>query len=131
MNNPMIKEFRDFLIRGNLIELAVAFIMAIAFASVVDAFTNGIVMNFIAAIFGEPSFRSIGLDIGDSRLEIGTLITEIVSLIIVGAAVFFFIVKPVQVLRERKQGPSPRPSPRPRTPNSSAKSATSSESRPS
>ncbi|HMO52889.1 MAG TPA: large conductance mechanosensitive channel protein MscL [Tepidiformaceae bacterium] len=103
MNHPIIKEFRDFLIRGNLIELAVAFIMGLAFARVVTAFTEGIVLNFIAAIVGEPNFNSIGLDVGDSRLLIGSLITEIVYLILVGAAVFFFIVKPVSVLRERKK----------------------------
>lgn len=103
MNNPIIKEFRDFLVRGNLIELAVAFVMAGAFARVVSAFTDGVVLNFIAAIVGEPSFNSIGIDIGDSRLLIGNVITEIVYLILVGAAVFFFIVKPVQIIRERKK----------------------------
>jgi len=61
VNHPIIKEFRDFLIRGDIIALAVAFIMAIAFKDVVDAVTNGIVLNFIAAIVGEPSFNSIGL----------------------------------------------------------------------
>jgi large conductance mechanosensitive channel len=104
MNSPIIKEFRDFLVRGNLIELAVAFVMAGAFASVVAVFTDGIVMQFLAAIFGKPNFDSIGLDIGDSRLLIGSLITAIINLIIVGAAVFFFIVKPVQVIRDRNKG---------------------------
>lgn len=104
MNSPIIKEFRDFLVRGNLIELAVAFVMAGAFASVVSVFTDGIVMQFLAAIFGKPNFDSIGLDIGDSRLLIGSLLTAIVNLIIVGAAVFFFIVKPVQLIRDRNKG---------------------------
>lgn len=104
MNNPIIKEFRDFLVRGNLIELAVAFVMAGAFATVVAAFTDGIVMQFLAAIFGEPNFDSIGIDIGDSRLLIGTFLTALVNLVIVGAAVFFFIVKPVQIIRDRKKG---------------------------
>ena len=103
MNSPIIKEFRDFLVRGNLIELAVAFVMAGAFATVVNVFTEGIVLNFLAAIFGKPNFDSIGLDIGDSRLLIGSLLTAIVNLIIVGAAVFFFIVKPVQIIRERQK----------------------------
>lgn len=103
MNSPIIKEFRDFLVRGNLIELAVAFVMAGAFATVVAAFTDGIVMQFLAAIFGKPNFDSIGLDIGDSRLMIGTFLTALVNLVIVGAAVFFFIVKPVQVIRDRRK----------------------------
>ena len=103
MNSPIIKEFRDFLTRGNLIELAVAFVMAGAFATVVSAFTDGIVMQFLAAIFGEPNFDSIGLDIGDSRLLIGTFLTALVNFVIIAAAVFFFIVKPVQAIRERQK----------------------------
>ncbi len=103
MNNPIIKEFRDFLLKGDIISLAVAFIMAIAFKSVVDAFTQGIVMNFIGAIFGKPSFDSIGLDVGDGRLEIGIFINAVVNLVLVGLAVFFFIVKPVNVIKERQK----------------------------
>lgn len=99
----ILKEFRDFLVRGNLIELAVAFIMAGAFATVVSVFTDGIVMQFLAAIVGEPNFDSITLEIGDSELLIGTFLTALLNLILIGAAVFFFIVKPVQVLRERQR----------------------------
>lgn len=110
LNNSVIKEFRDFLMRGDLITLAVAFIMAGAFGAVVSAFTDGIVMAFIAAIFGKPNFDSIGLDIGDGRLLIGTFLTAVANLIIVGAAVFFFIVKPVNMLKERqKKGAEPPP----------------------
>jgi len=103
MNHPVIKEFRDFLMRGDIIALAVAFIMAGAFGLVVTAFTDGIVMAFIAAIFGKPSFDSIGLDVGDGRLYIGTFLTALANLVIVAAAVFFFIVKPVKILTERKK----------------------------
>ncbi|MGB4862085.1 MAG: large conductance mechanosensitive channel protein MscL [Tepidiformaceae bacterium] len=103
MNHPVIKEFRDFVMRGDIIALAVAFIMAGAFGAVVAAFTDGIVMAFIAAIFGKPSFDSIGLDVGDGRLYIGTFLTALANLVIVAAAVFFFIVKPVKILTERKK----------------------------
>lgn len=102
MNHPILKEFRDFLLKGDIIALAVAFILAVAFSQVVAAFTDGIVMAFIAAIFGEPSFDSIGLDIGDGRLYIGTFLTALANFIIVGAAVFFFIVRPVKMIRERR-----------------------------
>ena len=60
-------------------------------------------MAFIAAIFGKPSFDSIGLDIGDGRLLIGTFLTALINLIIVGAAVFFFIVKPAKMLKARQK----------------------------
>ena len=104
MNSPIVKEFRDFIFRGDIIGIAVAFIMAGAFGRVVAAFTDGIIMAFIAAIFGEPNFDSIGLDIGDDgRLYIGTFLTALVNLALVGAAVFFFIVKPVNILRERQK----------------------------
>lgn len=103
MSQPVITEFRDFLVRGNLIELAIAFVMALAFMAVVSSFTSDIVMAFIAAIFGEPSFHSIGLDIGDGRLHIGSFLTALVNFLIVAAAVFFFIVRPVKMIRERKK----------------------------
>lgn len=102
MNN-ILKEFRDFIMQGDIIALAVAFIMAAAFGAVIATFTDGIVMNFIAAIVGEPNFDSVTLDVGDSELLIGTFITAVINLILVGAAVFFFIVKPVQMLRDRKK----------------------------
>jgi large conductance mechanosensitive channel len=110
--NAVLKEFRDFIIQGDIIALAVAFIMAAAFGAVIVSFTNDIIMAFVAAIFGKPSFDSIGLDIGDGRLYIGRFLTALVNLIIVGAAVFFFIVKPVQLIRERrKQEGDPVPDP--------------------
>jgi large conductance mechanosensitive channel len=100
--NALLKDFRDFLLQGDIIALAVAFIMALAFADVVNAFTGGIVTPFISALVGESDFSNIDLDIGDASLEIGALLDEIINLILVGAAVYFFIVKPVQMIRERK-----------------------------
>ena len=109
MNN-LLKEFRNFLLQGDIIALAIAFIMAAAFKPVVDTFTNGIVLNFIAAIVGKPNFDDIGLDVGDSRLLIGTFLTAVVNLILVGGAVFFFIVKPVEAIRARQNsGAEPAP----------------------
>ena len=113
MNNPLLKEFRNFLLQGDIIGLAVAFIMGLAFKGVIDAFTNGIVLNFIAAIVGKPNFDDIGLDIGDSRLLIGTFLTAVVNLILVGGAVFFFIVKPVNMIKERQKKGEEEPVPDP------------------
>jgi large conductance mechanosensitive channel len=110
VNKGIIKEFKDFLLQGDIIALAVAFIMATAFKPVVDNFTNGVVMNFIAAIVGEPNFDSIGIDVGDSRLLIGSVLTALANLVLVGAAVFFFIVKPVNMIKDRqKSGAEPPP----------------------
>lgn len=88
----MLNEFKDFINKGNLVQLAIAFLMATAFAPVVKAFAEGVIMNLVAAIFGQPDFGSIGINIGDSRLLIGDVINAFITFLIV-AAVCFFIVK--------------------------------------
>lgn len=88
----MLGEFKDFINKGNLVQIAIGLLMALAFAPVVAAFTEGIVMQLIAAIVGQPDFSSVGLDIGDSRLLIGDFINAAINFVAV-AAVCFFIVK--------------------------------------
>ena len=87
-----VDEFKEFINRGNLVDLAIAVILATAFAPVIDAFANGVVMNLIAAFFGQPSFDSIVIEVGDGALLIGTVITALVNFLIV-ALVCFLIVK--------------------------------------
>ena len=88
----MLKEFRDFVNRGNLVELAVAFVLAAAFGLVVKSVVDGIVMPVIAAIFGQPDFDDIGFFLGDTRVQIGLAITAIVNFVII-ALFCFFVVK--------------------------------------
>jgi len=88
----LIQEFKDFVNRGNLIDLAIAVVLATFFAPVITAIVDGVVMNLIAAIFGQPSFDSITIDVGDAQLLIGSVITAIVQFLIV-ALVCFLIVK--------------------------------------
>lgn len=85
-------EFKEFINRGNLLDLAIAVILATAFAPVIDAVANGVIMNLIAALFGQPSFDSIIIEVGDGALLIGTVITALVNFVIV-ALVCFFIVR--------------------------------------
>jgi large conductance mechanosensitive channel len=87
-----LDEFKDFINKGNLVALAIAFLMATAFAPVVAAFADGVVMNLIAAIFGKPNFDSIVIGVGDADLLVGTVITALVNFVIV-ALVCFLIVK--------------------------------------
>ena len=87
-----IKEFKEFIASGNLVDFAVAFVLGLAVKAVIDAFINGIVLNAIAAIVGQPNFDAIGFNLGDSRILIGTFMTAFVNLLIVGA-VLFVIVK--------------------------------------
>lgn len=101
----ILKEFRDFINRGNLVDLAIAVVLATFFAPIVTALVDGVVMNLIAAIFGQPNFDSIGIDVGDSRLEIGRVITAIVMFLVV-AFVCFLIVKAVNKFK-KDQPPAP------------------------
>ena len=88
--------FRDFLLKGNLVELAVAFIMAASFGAVVTAFTN-VLLGFIGKIGGNPNFNSV--DIAD--VNVGVFITAVVSFVILAAVVYFFVVTPYQKAKER------------------------------
>ena len=101
----MIKEFRDFLFRGNIIELAVAFVMGLAFAAVINSLVNNLVMPIIAAIIGKPDFRGLTFTIHRSVFHYGAFITDLIQFVAIGAAVFFFIVKPVQMLARSRREP--------------------------
>jgi large conductance mechanosensitive channel len=104
----VLQEFKDFINRGNLVDLAIAVVLATFFAPIVAAIVDGVIMNLIAAIFGQPNFDSIGIDVGDSRLEIGSVITATVQFLIV-AVVCFFIVKGYNAMSkadEEDDGPS-------------------------
>src|SRR5512144_2060075 len=70
-SGPMLKEFKAFILKGNLVEIAVAFIMALAFAAMVASFVADIITPIIAAIFGQPDFSSLKIDIGDSAITYG------------------------------------------------------------
>ena len=98
----MIKEFRDFVTRGNLVELAVAFVMGIAFAAVVTSLTENVVMPIVAIPFGEPNFNALTWTVNDSVIAYGAFITAAVTFLLVALGVFFLIVKPINALRARQ-----------------------------
>ena len=98
----MLKEFKDFLLKGNLIELAVAFVMGVAFAAVLNAFVADIITPIIGAIVGKTDFSNLTFTIHHSRFLYGAFITALIQFVSIGAAVFFFIVKPVQALLARR-----------------------------
>ena len=75
----LLREFRDFVNRGNVIDLAIAVILATFFAPIITALIDGVIMNLIAAAVGEPSFDSITIDVGDSTLLIGSVITAVAA----------------------------------------------------
>ena len=98
-----LKEFRDFLLRGNLITLAVAFVMGLAFATLVNSFVTNLVMPIIAAIVGKPNFNDLTFTIHKSVFTYGTFITDLISFIAIASAVFFFIVKPIDTIAARRK----------------------------
>ena len=102
----MLKEFRDFLLRGNIVQLAVAFVMGVAFAALVNSFVVNLVMPVIAAIIGKPDFRDLTFTIHDSIFRWGAFLTDVIQFVAIAAAVFFFVVKPVDMLLARRKPPA-------------------------
>jgi large conductance mechanosensitive channel len=98
----MLKEFRDFLMRGNIVELAVAFVIGVAFAAVINAFVDDLVMPLVAMIIGKPNFDSLTFTINDAVFAYGAFITSLVTFVAIAAAVFFFVVKPMQAIAARR-----------------------------
>lgn len=98
----VLKEFKAFVMRGNLLELAAAFIMGVAFAGVVSAFTNGIIGGIIAAVVGKPSFDSIGITINDGFIAIGSFLQALVNFVLV-AWVLFLIIKAFNRLQPKQE----------------------------
>ena len=97
----MIKEFRDFLMRGNLIELAVAFVMGLAFAALITSFVDGLIMPIVAMIIGKPDFSDLTFTINDAIFRYGAFITALITFISTAAAIFFFVVRPANALMAR------------------------------
>ena len=103
-----LTEFKNFIATGNLVDFAIAFVLGIALKAVIDAFINGIILNMIAAIVGQPNFDAIGFDLGDSRILIGTFLTALVNLLIVGA-VLFAVVKAMTKIKKPSVDEMPAP----------------------
>jgi large conductance mechanosensitive channel len=99
----MLEELKNFLFRGNIVELAVAFVMGVAFAAVVNSLVDNLVMPIIAMIIGKPDFSSLSFTINDAVFRYGAFITDVIQFLAIGAAVFFFVVKPVQAMLERRR----------------------------
>ncbi|CAN5722317.1 large conductance mechanosensitive channel protein MscL [soil metagenome] len=97
----MFGDFKKFLLRGNIVELAVAFIMAGAFALVVQSLVEDTINPIIAAIVGKPDFSELTISVGDATITYGNFITTLINFVLIAAAVFFLIVKPVGAVMSR------------------------------
>jgi large conductance mechanosensitive channel len=94
----MIKEFRDFLLRGNIVDLAVAVVIGAAFGAVVTSLVEDIITPLLA-IFGLPDFSDWVLEIGAASLSIGNFLNTLISFVTIAAAIFFIVVKPMNRLQ--------------------------------
>src|SRR3954451_5316916 len=106
-SGPMLKDFRQFLVRGNLVDLAVAVVVGAAFGAVVTALVKDLVTPLIAAIGGQPDFGDLAFTINKSRFAYGDFLNAVISFLIIAAVVFFLVVRPVNALLDRLQTTPP------------------------
>ena len=103
----MVTGFKSFLLRGNIIELAVAFIMAGAFLAVINSLVTNLLTPIISMIFGEPSLSRLDFEINDSIFFYGSFLDDLITFIGVAIAVYFFVVLPYTRITDRmKRGES-------------------------
>jgi large conductance mechanosensitive channel len=102
-------EFKNFLARGSIIDLAVAFVIGTAFAAVVKALVADLLTPIIALIFGNPDFSTLSFTINNSHFFYGDFINALITFISVAAAIFFFVVKPLNVMAARRAAGRPDP----------------------
>lgn len=98
----LVQEFKEFAFKGDLIGLAVAFVMAAAFGAVIAALVDTVVMPIVGIIFGEPTFDGLTLEINNSIIFYGSFISAVVKFLATAAGVFFFIVKPYKAYQDAK-----------------------------
>jgi large conductance mechanosensitive channel len=103
-----MKGFRQFILRGNVLDLAVAVVMGGAFGAVVTALVKDLITPLIAALVGKPDFSAIHFEVNSSKFLVGDFINTVVSFLLVGSAVYFFVVLPVNALLARiRRGEAP------------------------
>jgi large conductance mechanosensitive channel len=107
----MLKGFRDFILRGNVMDLAVAFIMGAAFSKIVDSLVKDVLMQFIAAAGGTPDFAALKINVNGTPIMIGNFLNATVSFLIVAFVVYFFMVLPINSLMAKIKGPVPEAAP--------------------
>jgi len=94
----MIKEFRDFLLRGNVVDLAVAVVIGAAFAALVNSLVADVLTPIVGAIIGKPDFSNLSFTINGSEFNYGNFLNALIAFLSVAAAVFFFVIKPMNTL---------------------------------
>ncbi len=102
-----MKDFKEFLLRGNLVDTAVAFVIGLAFAAVITALVTDLITPLIAAIGGKPNFASLSFTINKSQFLYGAFINAVITFLVIAAVIFFLVVKPVNALMRRRRTEPP------------------------
>ncbi|MGD0901315.1 MAG: large conductance mechanosensitive channel protein MscL [Terracidiphilus sp.] len=103
----MLKGFRDFILRGNVVDLAVAVILGAAFNAIVTSFVKDILTQLIAAVVGKPDFKDVVLKLNGTPIYIGNFLNAVIAFLIVAGVVYFAIVLPLNALMARLKKPAP------------------------
>jgi large conductance mechanosensitive channel len=104
----MLKGFRQFVLRGNVLDLAVAVVIGGAFGTVVTALVKDLITPFLAAIIGKPDFSALAFTVNGSRFPIGDFVNALVAFLLIAAAIYFLVIVPVNALMARiRRGETP------------------------
>jgi large conductance mechanosensitive channel len=99
----VLKDFRQFLLRGNVVDLAVGIVIGAAFGAVVTALVADLITPIIAAIIGKPDFSALTFTIHKSVFRYGAFLNSLIAFVSIAAAVFFFVVRPINALMARRR----------------------------
>jgi len=102
-----MKDFKEFLLRGNLVDMAVGIVIGVAFAALVTAFVADLITPLLAAIGGKPNFANLSFTVNGSHFLYGSFINALISFLIIAAVIFFLVVKPVNALMARRRTEPP------------------------
>jgi large conductance mechanosensitive channel len=103
----MLKGFRDFILRGNVVDLAVAVILGAAFNAIVTSFVKDVLTQLIAAVVGKPDFKDVVFKLNGTPIYVGNFLNAVISFLIVASVVYFGIVLPLNTLLARLKKPAP------------------------
>ena len=104
----MLKGFKQFILRGNVVDLAVAVLMGAAFAAVVASFVGDVLTPLIAAVFGKPDFSALALRVNGSQVAYGKFLNALIAFLMVAAVIYFFLITPMNAWEaRRKRGEAP------------------------
>jgi large conductance mechanosensitive channel len=97
----MLTGFKNFILRGNVVDLAVGVVIGAAFGTIVDKLVKDLITPLIAAIFGKPDFSALGFTLNGAKFPVGDFINAVISFLLIATAVYFFVVLPVNALMAR------------------------------